>query len=57
MKSKIQDRSKADIEEMSTMSLFMLMEEKGANVFGLFSASKSELLKSYEKLIGFKIRE
>lgn len=57
MKSKIQDRSKADIEEMSTMSLFMLMEEKGANVFGLFSASKSELLKSYEKQIGFKIRE
>ena len=57
MKSKSQnnDYSKSDIDEMSTVSIYMLMEEKGANVFGLWSASKSELLKSYEKQIGFKI--
>ena len=51
----IDEISKLDIEEMTTLSIYMLMEEKGANVFGLWSASKSELLKSFEKQIGFKI--
>ena len=55
MKGKIQDYSKTDIEEMSPMSLFMLMEDKGVDMFGLFAASKSVLLSFYEKQIGFKV--
>ena len=55
MTSKFKNHSKTDIKEMSTTSIYFLMEEKGADVFGLWSASKSELLKSYEKQIGFKV--
>ena len=55
MKKIFQDYSKEDVEEMSTMSIYMLMADNGADVFGLYSASKSELLKSYEKQIGFKV--
>ncbi|MBN1502242.1 hypothetical protein JW930_01755 [Candidatus Woesearchaeota archaeon] len=54
MKKKIQDHSRSDIEEMSTMSIYMLMEDKKADMFGLYAASKSALLKSYEEQIGFK---
>ncbi|MBN2422370.1 hypothetical protein JXB41_04020 [Candidatus Woesearchaeota archaeon] len=57
MKSKSIDKtySKLDVEEMTTVSIYILMEEKGANVFGLWSAAKCELLNSYERQIGFKI--
>ena len=53
MKRIIQDYSKRDIEEMSTMSIYMLMDDRGADVFGLYGASKSELLREYERQIGF----
>ena len=44
----------SEIKEMTSISIYILMEQQGANVFGLWSSSKSELLKSYEKQIGFK---
>jgi hypothetical protein len=48
------DYLKSEIEEMSTISIYFLMEEKGANVFGLWAADKSELIKAFEKQIGFR---
>jgi hypothetical protein len=57
MKSKFQgkDLSRLEVDEMTELSIYLLMEEKGANVFGLWSAAKTELVKSYEKQIGFRI--
>lgn len=49
-----EEYSRTDIEEMTSMGIFMLLEEKGADTFGLFAASKSVLLKSYEDQVGFK---
>jgi hypothetical protein len=48
------DYVKSEIENMTAMSIYMLMEQKGADVFGLWSANKSDILKSYGKQIGFK---
>ncbi len=54
MKSIHQDYSRKDIEGMSTMSIYMLMDDRGADMLGLYGASKSELLREYERQIGFE---
>jgi|SaaInlStandDraft_4_1057021.scaffolds.fasta_scaffold249874_1 hypothetical protein len=55
MKKKTKRYSKSEVGEMSSVSIYMLMEQQGADVFGLYAAPKSELLKSYGKQIGFSI--
>lgn len=54
-----QDRnySLSEIDGMTPMGIYMLMEQKGADVFGLWSADKSDIMKSYGEQIGFRTEE
>ena len=55
-KSENNQYSKSDLNELTALSIYLLMENKGADMFGLYTAPKSVLLKSYEKQIGFKVQ-
>lgn len=52
--NKPQDYGKSQVENMTPMSIYMLMQQKGADVFGLWLADKSDILKAYGKQIGFR---
>lgn len=54
-KSQTRDYLESEIEDMTVTSIYLVMEEKGADVFGLWSANKSDILKAYGKQIGFKL--
>ncbi|MBW2990572.1 hypothetical protein KY348_02590 [Candidatus Woesearchaeota archaeon] len=54
-KSQTRAYLKSEIEDMTVTGIYLLMEEKGADVFGLWSATKPDILKSYGKQIGFKL--
>lgn len=46
--------AESDLESMSPLSIYLLMEAEGADVFGLWPADKSDILRSYGQQIGFK---
>ena len=51
---KIQEYKQSELYEMSNISIYLLLEERGADVFGLWSASKPELMNAYKRQIGFR---
>ena len=46
--------SASEISEMTATSIYMLMEANGADVFGLWSADKSDIMRSYAYQVGFR---
>ena len=54
IKPQARDYSVSEISGMTPTSIFMLMEQKGADVFGLWSADKSDIIKSYGEQVGFR---
>jgi hypothetical protein len=46
--------TREDIEELSAIGIYLLMEKQGADVFGLWSADKDDLVNAYGQQIGFK---
>ena len=54
IKPQAKNYSMSEIEKMTPTGIYMLMEEKGADVFGLWPADKSDIVKSYGKQVGFR---
>jgi hypothetical protein len=44
--------SKSELEQMSTLGIYLLMQEQGADMLGLWSAEKNDLISAYCQQIG-----
>jgi hypothetical protein len=42
----------ADLDRMSAMGIYLLMQEHGADVFGLWSAEKADIVAAYKEQLG-----